>query len=87
MFNIFIIGLSLWVDQTGCLHYPNSSFLYIGLGLNLSHIWKIILVAQDLLRDEIIWRIRDGASIDIYVDNGLSNLYLIQELLLIFILI
>ena len=69
-FNISMSGKQAWglvMDSTSLVnrifkarYYHSSSFLEVGYGSNPSYIWRSILAAQQIIRDGIRVRIRDG---------------------------
>jgi hypothetical protein len=47
-------------------YFPNCSILDAGLGSKLSFVWRSIHGAGDLVKEGLLWRIGDGASVWIW---------------------
>lgn len=54
-------------------YYPNSSLLHCRIRGRISYTWSSIVSGIKLLREGIIWRVGNGASIDIWQDPWLPR--------------
>jgi hypothetical protein len=55
-------------------YYSNNSFLESNLGRQPSYAWRSICNAKSLLKEGLVWRVGDGASINIWTDRWLPTL-------------
>jgi hypothetical protein len=54
-------------------YFPDSTFLSATLGSRPSYMWRSIWNAQPLLKEGLMWRIGDGASVKIWGDKWIPN--------------
>jgi len=50
-------------------YFPYSSFLEASLGSCPSYAWRSIFSASDLLKQGLVWRVGNGANINIWGDR------------------
>ena len=49
-------------------YFPNSSFLDVNIGHNVSYVWRSIVWGRELLKEGLRWRIGDGESVQVFKD-------------------
>lgn len=54
-------------------YYPNCSFLDSALGYSCSYSWKSIWGSKSIIKEGIIWRVGNGARINIWRDPWLTD--------------
>lgn len=54
-------SLVYWVIKVR--NFPNSDFVHVGLDSNPSYTWRSIMVAQNVVRKGVRWRVGNGRSI------------------------
>ena len=82
-FNLIMLAKQAWRFVTGthslfyrvykARYFPRCSFMEAELGHNPSFVWRSLLVARDLIREDSIWRIGNGQSIAINDKNWLPH--------------
>lgn len=50
-------------------YFPNSSILDAGLGSILRYVWKSIWGAKSIIVNDLIWRVGNGKSINLWSDK------------------
>ncbi|KAG8488535.1 hypothetical protein CXB51_016304 [Gossypium anomalum] len=83
LFNKALLAKQAWrlLSQPNCLlakvlkacYYPFSDILSAKIGSYPSFTWRSICSARDLIADGILWRIGDGASVNIWNDPWLPG--------------
>jgi len=82
-FNVALLGKQAWrlIKYPNSLvarifkakYFPRHHFLEAKIGCNPSFVWRSILEAQGVIKSNYIWRVGDGASINIWTDPWLPN--------------
>jgi len=64
-------------------YFPNSTFLQANLGSKPSYVWRSLFNSRELLVQEMIWRVGDGKSIQVWGDRWLPHptSYAVQSIL------
>jgi len=64
-------------------YFPNSTFLQANLGSKPSYVWRSLFNSRELLLQEMIWRVGDGKSIQVWGDRWLPHptSYAVQSIL------
>ncbi|KAA3461385.1 reverse transcriptase [Gossypium australe] len=83
LFNKALLAKQVWrlLSQPNCLlakvlkarYYPHSDILSAKIGSYPSFTWRSICSARDLIADGILWRIGNGASVNIWNDPWLPG--------------
>ena len=62
-------------------YYPKHTFLEAKIGYNPSYAWRGMMNAPNLLKEGLVWRVRNGASIRIWKDKWIlsPSTYAIQS--------
>ena len=67
-------GEALWVKVFKGLYFPNCSFLEARKGTRASWCWNILLERIDIIKENGIWKVRNGEDIDIWGDIWIPGL-------------
>jgi hypothetical protein len=64
-------------------YFPNSTCLQANLGSKPSYVWRSLFNSRELLLQEMIWRVGDGKSIQVWGDRWLPHptSYAVQSIL------
>ena len=54
-------------------YFPNCGFVHASMGHNPSHVWRSILVAQEVVKKGIEWQVGNGSRIEIWRDKWLPT--------------
>ncbi|KAH1045942.1 hypothetical protein J1N35_036726 [Gossypium stocksii] len=83
LFNKALLAKQIWrlLSQPTCLlarvlkarYYPHSNILAAKVGSYPSFTWRSICSARDLVEDGVVWRVGNGATVNIWNDPWLSE--------------
>ena len=79
LFNLALLAKQEWILQVGydslvyrilkAKYFPRCDFIHASIGNNPSYTWQSIMAAQNLVKEDLRWRVGNGASIRIWEDR------------------
>ena len=54
-------------------YFPRCDFIHTSLGHNPSYTWRSIMVAQDLVKEGMMWRVGNGSDVKVWGDRWLPS--------------